>query len=370
MVHHRPGIRRSWLWSPSLCAPPFVSSHSAGAAGVMPAASQGRLDDAPEDLVDESQALKPLPQTRNVLLPAGVGKAEPFRRPETSDELQGDFGLQRQVRGTQGSVDCASAMPLPDHYPGNCIPDIRIGTAAWGIPKEHGAHFPVVGSHLERYSTVLNAVEINSSFYRPHRTATYERWAASVPEDFRFSVKVPKAITHERRLKDAGDLLDRFLSEAGALGPKLGPLLVQLPPSLSFQPGIADTFLSELRNRVEGGIVCEPRHASWFEPEVEALLDDLRIARVAADPAPVPGANEPGGWRGLSYYRLHGSPRIYYSAYSAEYLAAISDVLARDMAGGAETWCIFDNTAAFAATGDALTVKSLVQARTLTAHRR
>ena len=98
-----------------------------------------------------------------------------------------------------------------------------------------------MGSHLERYGAILNAVEINSSFYRPHRTATYERWAASVPEDFRFAVKVPKAITHERRLKDVGDLLDRFLSEVSGLGPKLGPLLVQLPPSLSFQAGIADS---------------------------------------------------------------------------------------------------------------------------------
>jgi uncharacterized protein YecE (DUF72 family) len=239
---------------------------------------------------------------------------------------------------------------------------IRIGTAAWSIPKEHAAPFPVAGSHLERYGVVLNAVEINTSFYRPHRTATYERWAASVPETFRFAVKVPKAVTHERRLKDVGDLLDRFLSEAGGLGPKLGPLLVQLPPSLSFQAGIADRFLSELRSRVEGGIVCEPRHASWFTPEAEALLDGLRIARVAADPPPIPGADEPGGWRGLSYYRLHGSPKIYYSAYSAEYLAAIAEVLARDAAAGIETWCIFDNTAAFAATGDALTTRSLVNA--------
>lgn len=241
---------------------------------------------------------------------------------------------------------------------------IRIGTAAWSIPREHAAPFPTAGSHLERYGAVLNAVEINSSFYRPHRTATYERWAASVPEGFRFAVKVPKAITHERRLKDVGDLLDRFLSEVGGLGSKLGPLLVQLPPSLSFQPGISDTFLSELRSRVAGGIVCEPRHASWFVPEAETLLDGLRIARVAADPAPVPGADEPGGWRGLSYYRLHGSPRIYYSAYSAEYLAATAEVLARDAAAGVETWCIFDNTAAFAATGDALTTRRLVQART------
>jgi uncharacterized protein YecE (DUF72 family) len=240
---------------------------------------------------------------------------------------------------------------------------IRIGTAAWSIPKEHAAPFPVAGSHLERYGAVLNAVEINSSFYRPHRTVTYERWAASVPDGFRFAVKVPKAITHERRLKDVGDLLNRFLSEVGGLGPKLGPLLVQLPPSLSFQPSISDTFLSGLRSRVAGGIVCEPRHASWFTPEVEALLDGFRIARVAADPAPVPGADEPGGWRGLSYYRLHGSPRIYYSAYSAEYLAATAGALARDAAAGVETWCIFDNTAAFAATGDALTARRLVRAR-------
>jgi uncharacterized protein YecE (DUF72 family) len=240
---------------------------------------------------------------------------------------------------------------------------IRIGTAAWSIPKKHAAPFPIAGSHLERYGAVLNAVEINSSFYRPHRTATYERWAASVPEDFRFAVKVPKAITHERRLKDVGDILDRFLLEAGGLGPKLGLLLVQLPPSLRFDDAVADSFLTELRARVQGSIVCEPRHASWFTPEVEALLAELRVARVAADPAPVPGADEPGGWRGLSYYRLHGSPRIYCSAYSSEYLAAIAEVLVRDAAAGVDTWCIFDNTAAFAATGDALTTRSLVQAR-------
>ena len=85
---------------------------------------------------------------------------------------------------------------------------VRIGTAGWSIPKEHSAPFPVQGSHLERYGAVFNAVEINSPFYRPHRTATYERWAASVPEDFRFAVKIPKAITHECRLKDAGERLD------------------------------------------------------------------------------------------------------------------------------------------------------------------
>jgi uncharacterized protein YecE (DUF72 family) len=237
----------------------------------------------------------------------------------------------------------------------------RIGTAGWSIPKDHAASFPDAGSHLERYGAVLDAVEINSSFYRPHRKSTYERWAASVPERFRFAVKVPKAITHTHRLEDADDLLDRFLSETDGLGSRRGPLLVQLPPSLAFQARTVARFFRSLRGRTDGGIVCEPRHASWFAPEVEDLLDGFRIARVAADPTPAPGAGRPGGWRGLSYYRLHGSPRIYYSPYGPETLADVAARLARDAAAGRETWCIFDNTAAFAATGDALATQALVR---------
>jgi uncharacterized protein YecE (DUF72 family) len=238
---------------------------------------------------------------------------------------------------------------------------VRVGTAGWSIPKVNAASFPADGSHLERYGAVFNAVEINTSFYRPHRRETYERWAASVPKDFRFAAKVPKVITHERRLKDVRESLDRFLAEVSGLGAALGPLLVQLPPSLAFQEGVSDIFLNELRSLFAGRIVCEPRHASWFTAGVNALLDQLQIARVAADPAPVPAAGDPGGWRGLSYYRLHGSPRIYYSPYDTEALVGVASRLASDAAAGAETWCIFDNTAAFAATGDALTTKGLVE---------
>jgi uncharacterized protein YecE (DUF72 family) len=104
-------------------------------------------------------------------------------------------------------------------------------------------------------------------------------------------------------------------------------------------------------------------NAAWFEAEADRLLDRLQVARVAADPARVPGAGEPGGWRGLSYYRLHGSPRIYYSPYSPEALSDIADQLVRDTAAGAETWCIFDNTAAFSATKDAITTKGLTESR-------
>ncbi|KAA2244029.1 DUF72 domain-containing protein [Salinarimonas soli] len=235
---------------------------------------------------------------------------------------------------------------------------IRIGTAAWSIPKPHADAFPPDGSHLERYAAVFDAVEINTSFYRPHQRSTYERWAASVPETFRFAVKMPKAITHECRLTDCDALLDRFLFEVAGLGERLGPVLVQLPPKLAFHEGVSDGFLHALRARFPGDVVCEPRHASWFTPAVDALFDELRIARVAADPAPVAGAGDPAGWPGLVYYRLHGSPRIYYSPYDDETLSRIAARLRDDRALGRAVWCIFDNTAAFAATHDALVTRA------------
>jgi uncharacterized protein YecE (DUF72 family) len=230
---------------------------------------------------------------------------------------------------------------------------IRIGTAGWNLPSARAAAFPGPGSHLERYARVLPAVEVNTSFYRPHRRETWERWAASVPEGFRFSVKVPRAITHFRRLKDAEGLLEDFLAQAGGLGPKLGPLLVQLPPSLAFDEPVARAFFSALRARHErGAIVCEPRHPSWFRRAAEGLLRDLQVARVAADPACVPSAAVPGGWRGVAYWRLHGSPRMYVSAYSRAFLRRLAASLGR-RARRAETWCVFDNTAAGAGLDDA-----------------
>ena len=242
------------------------------------------------------------------------------------------------------------------------IQDVYIGCAGWSIPKEHADQFPEAGSHLVRYARRFSAVEINSSFYRPHRPATYARWAASVPEHFRFAVKGPRQITHFRRLTDTAELLEDFLAEVEALGAKLGPLLVQLPPSLVFDEAIASTFFAALRERFPGSVVCEPRHPSWFQASAERVLVEFQAARVAADPAaPVPEAAQPGGWNGQVYYRLHGSPRIYYSAYEEHYLATLAATL-RAPAGSAPAWCIFDNTALGAATANALRVTEMVQA--------
>ena len=231
--------------------------------------------------------------------------------------------------------------------------DLRIGCAGWSIPKDQAERFQGDGTHLDRYSRRFTAVEINSSFYRPHRAATYARWAASVPDDFRFAVKVPKEITHERRLVDTTEVLDRFLAEASNLGHKLGPLLVQLPPSLEFIEAVSRSFFQAIRERFLGDVVCEPRHETWLTPIASQLLRSFQVARAAADPAVAPWAAEPGGWVGLVYHRLHGTPRVYYSSYAVEYLNALAGRMVRE-ANTAAVWCIFDNTALGAATPNAI----------------
>ena len=170
-------------------------------------------------------------------------------------------------------------------------------------------------------------------------------------------MKLPKTITHGRRLAETEDLLDAFLAEIAGLGAKLGPLLVQLPPSLALDPGVAARFFRQLGERTQAPIACEPRHPSWFTPEADDLLSAVRAARVAADPARVPAAAEPGGWPGLLYHRLHGAPAIYHSAYPEPALAGLAARLAQRLV---ETWCVFDNTASGAAAGNALALQGMV----------
>lgn len=233
---------------------------------------------------------------------------------------------------------------------------IYVGTAGWGIPRAEQKQFPPGDSHLARYAGILPAVEINSTFYRPHRAATFERWAATVPRSFRFSVKLPRSITHDQRLVGSGKLLDGFLASVAPLGSRFGCLLVQLPPSLIFDIRVARAFFTALRRRFDRDIALEPRHASWFEDRADRLLTDCRIARVAADPSRIANGDEPGGWTGLAYFRLHGSPRTYYSSYEDGYLDDLIVQLRALSRRRVPTWCIFDNTALGAAASNALSV--------------
>jgi uncharacterized protein YecE (DUF72 family) len=235
-----------------------------------------------------------------------------------------------------------------------------VGTAGWNIPRIHRDRFAPDGSQLQRYASRLNAAEINSSFYRPHAATTYERWASVVPAAFRFSVKIPKLITHDRALLRAREPLEQFLDEIAGLGAKLGPLLLQLPPSFAFDSRRVGRFLQLLRARHDGFVVCEPRHATWTQPAAARLLAELQVARVAADPPRAAGLEVPGGWTGIAYYRWHGSPRPYFSPYAPADL----DRLAADVRAIAalQTWCVFDNTGSGSAAGNALDLMSRLAA--------
>jgi len=230
---------------------------------------------------------------------------------------------------------------------------LYIGCAGWGLNSAVAERFPGEGSHLERYARILPAVEINSSFYRPHKPETYARWRDGTPPGFRFSVKLPRAITHEGRLVAYREPLERFAGEVAHLGSKLGCLLVQLPPSMPFDAGAADAFLADLRARLDVPTVCEPRHAGWFGEEASALLARHGVVRVVADPPAVPHAPLPRPAPTV-YFRLHGSPHVYHSRYDDELLARVAGECRRHLAAGRRVWCIFDNTASGAAQPNAL----------------
>ena len=204
-------------------------------------------------------------------------------------------------------------------------------------------------------------MEIDTSFYRPHRRETYARWADSTPARFRFAVKLPKAITHERKLVDAMSPLDEFLAQVVGLGDKLGCLVVQLPPSLAFDAGTVERFLTALRRRHAGLVALEPRHASWFEPAANVLLARHEVARVLADPVLYPSAAAPGGWPALIYLRLHGSPQRYWSRYEDAVLERLAKRLRLAQEEGSACWCIFDNTAGGEAIGNALTLRGYLE---------
>lgn len=239
----------------------------------------------------------------------------------------------------------------------------RVGVAGWEIPKSAAMAVPIGGTHLQRYAAVFDCVEINSSFYRPHQTQTYVRWAASVPGHFRFSVKAPRVMTHEHHLQDSAAPMARFADEVAGLGEKLGCILLQFPPSLMFDAVAAGAFFALARRHFSSGMVaCEGRHPTWFSDAATHLLRDHGITRVIADPAA--GQDGPHVPTTKStYLRLHGVPRTYYSPYGEEDLAWAADIVHGRVKAGHDAWCIFDNTAEGHAIPNAVTLKQRLEDR-------
>jgi len=238
----------------------------------------------------------------------------------------------------------------------------HIGTAGWTIPGRFREFFPVAGSHLARYAQRLSTVEINSSFHRDHKGSTYARWAAVVPPNFRFSVKLARRFTHEQALRPSPDDVANLLHAIRHLGSRWGALLVQLPPKLEFDASVVREFIKLLQRGTDASIVIEPRHATWSEPRAKALIEALDASLVIADPDRC-GVDELIGR--TAYYRLHGSPVIYESAYTPEDLRKWSVELLIAKESGRDIWCIFDNTKFGYATEDAFAMESIINGHTI-----
>jgi uncharacterized protein YecE (DUF72 family) len=161
---------------------------------------------------------------------------------------------------------------------------IWVGTSGYNYPEWKGSFYPEKLSAtkmLPYYAERFPTVEINYTFYRTPNAKILDGWNLATPERFKLTLKAPKRITHDARLKDCGDLLRYFCTTAATLGPKLGVLLFQLPPFLKKDLALLDAFLDELPPGVWAAF--EFRHASWLDDEVYARLKARNLALCVAD---------------------------------------------------------------------------------------
>jgi uncharacterized protein YecE (DUF72 family) len=161
---------------------------------------------------------------------------------------------------------------------------IWVGTSGYNYREWKGSFYPAdlaSAKMLPYYAARFPTVEINYTFYRMPNEKLVGGWASQTPEPYRLTLKAPRRITHDSRLKNTGELVQSFCRVASSLGPKLGALLFQLPPNMKKDLAVFDAFLAELPPRVCGAF--EFRHASWFDDEVFARLRERNLALCVSD---------------------------------------------------------------------------------------
>lgn len=237
---------------------------------------------------------------------------------------------------------------------------IRIGTSGWSHAEWRGGFYPrglAAKDWLARYATEFPTVELNATFYRLPPPEQFAKWAAQVPEGFRFAVKAPRLITHLHRLQHCAAPLADFLDAARALGGKLGPILYQLPPTLTYDPGLLGAFTAALPGKLSS--VIEFRHASWFRDETFAILEANRVALCVSD---FPGCAAPLRVTAPpAYLRFHGGKR-YRENYADPILQATADSLRGWQEDALPSFVFFNNTAGGRAPANARTLQSMVAA--------
>jgi uncharacterized protein YecE (DUF72 family) len=238
---------------------------------------------------------------------------------------------------------------------------IHVGTSGWQYDDWKGAFYPASlrsEAWLTHYATRFATVEVNNSFYRLPERTTFERWRTGTPDGFMFAVKISRFLTHVKRLKDPEEPAQRLLDRAAGLGKKLGPLLLQLPPTMRADPGrlraTLDAFGAGAR------IAVEFRHPSWFSDEVLSLLDSHGAALVLADRRGVRVPSQPivtGGWTYLRFHQGTTTHPSYRTPTLSRWADAIADLPAR------ETFIYFNNDPSAAAPRDARRLVAMLAKR-------
>lgn len=229
-----------------------------------------------------------------------------------------------------------------------------VGTSGWQYRDWKGPFYPPGVAQLPYYASHFSTVELNNSFYRLPPRETFAKWRAETPDGFVFAVKVSRYLTHIKRLRDPEEPVARFLAAAGGLGDKLGPVLLQLPPTLRFDSGLLDGVLALFPRSVQ--VAVEPRHASWWCDAARDLLEKHGAALCWADRL---GRPITPLWRtaGFGYARLHegrAQPRPRYGR-----AALVSWLRRMSGFGDKPVWVYFNNDPGCAAVFDAFALRKL-----------
>jgi uncharacterized protein YecE (DUF72 family) len=237
---------------------------------------------------------------------------------------------------------------------------IRVGTSGWLYPAWRGVLYPAglpQADWLKAYGAEFATVELNASFYRLPSQSTFARWAAATPQGFVMAVKASRYLTHIRRLREPGDPVRRLMDAAGGLGDRLGPVLLQLPPTLRADPDALDACLAAFPAGQR--LAVEPRHRSWWSDEVRAVLEARGAALCWSD-----RGGRPQGplWRSADwgYLRLHEGRARPWPRYGDQALRTWRDRIRTSWPGTADVYVYFDNDPGGAAVKDARRFRSLV----------
>jgi len=232
-----------------------------------------------------------------------------------------------------------------------------IGTSGWHYAHWVGPFYPPgtgADDYLPYYAARFETVEINTSFYRLPKPDVLAAWRALTPDGFLFAAKASRYITHMKKLKDPGASTQRFFAAMATLGPKLGPILFQLPPRWRANPDRLARFLEALP--AEHRYAFEFRDRTWFDDRVYEILRRHRAACCAYE---IGGCESPLiETAAFDYLRLHGPGEAYRGRYSDRALDAWADRLGARLAAGRDVYCYFDNDEAGFAAGDAARLRA------------